>query len=50
MTVILHTITILLIAVLVIIHDRRMSDIEERQEELMRRVEQLARRHGRPYV
>lgn len=47
---VLYKIAMLLVLAMVIIHDRRMSEIEQRQEELMRRVERLARRQGRPYA
>ncbi len=49
MTVLWVMVIVLLLA-MVIIHDRRMSEIEQRQEELMRRVERLARRQGKPFV
>ncbi|MBQ7214469.1 MAG: hypothetical protein IJS39_00610 [Synergistaceae bacterium] len=47
---VLGMMTIVLLLAMVIIHDRRMSEIEQKQEELMRQVERLARRQGRPYA
>lgn len=44
---VLWMIVIVLLLAMVIIHDRRMSEIEQIQEELMRRVERLARRQGK---
>ena len=47
---VLGMMTIVLLLAMVIIHDRRISEIEQKQEELMRQVERLARRQGRPYA
>ena len=46
---VMFTITLVLLFAMLIIHDRRISELEQRQEELMRKVERLARRIGRPY-
>lgn len=46
----LFVVTLVLLLCLVIIHDRRMSEMDERYEQLARRVERLARRQGRPYA
>ncbi len=43
-------ITIVLLFAMVIIHDCRMSEMDERYEQLARRVERIARRQGRPYA
>ena len=45
----MFTITLVLLFAMLIIHDRRISELEQRQEELMRKVERLASRIGRPY-
>ncbi len=46
----LFMVTLVLLIAMVIIHDRRMSDMDERYEQLARIVERLARRQGRPYA
>ena len=46
---VLWMIVILLLLAMVIIHDRRIAELEQRQEELMRKVERLASRTGRSY-
>ncbi len=38
--------TVLLLLCVVIIHDRRMSEMDDKYEQLARRVERLARRQG----
>ena len=45
----MFTITLVLLFAMLIIHDRRIAELEQRQEELIRKVERLARRSGRPY-
>ena len=45
----IFTITLILLFTMVIIHDRRIAELEQSQEELMRKVERLSRRTGRPY-
>ena len=40
----LFTITLALLLAMLIIHDRRIAELEQKQEELLRRVERLARR------
>ena len=46
---VMFTITLVLLFAMLIIHDKRIAELEQRQEELIRRVERLARRIGRPY-
>ena len=42
-------ITLVLLFAMLIIHDRRIAELEQRQEELIRKVERLVHRSGRPY-
>ncbi len=42
----LHVIAEILLLAMVIIHDRRIVELEQTQEDLMRRVARLARRQA----